>query len=108
MIESASKPHQITFTRFEKEEYVKEDKIREKIARKITKLRKLAEKNILNRRHTLTSHLDFQKANKYRHANDYLTEKKYPNVPLSDFRKCIKNLWNSQYYFRLLQYQYIF
>ena len=92
MIEPASKPHQITFTRFKKEEYVKEDKIREKIARKTTKLTKFAGKNILNRRHSLTSHLDFQKANKYPQASDYLTEKKFPNVPLSDFRECIENL----------------
>ena len=92
MIEPASKPHQITFTRFEKEEYVKENKIRKKIAQKIAELIKFGGKNILNRRHTLTSHLDFQKANKYPQASDYLTEKKFPNVPISDFRKCIEKL----------------
>ena len=93
MIEPVNKPHQITFTRFEKEEYVKECEIREEITLKIVELRKFAkEKGISARRHTLTSHLDFEKTGKYRSANDFLAEKKYPKVPLSDFRECVERL----------------
>ena len=93
MIERAGDPHQITFRRFEKEEYVTESEIRDKIILKITELNEFAkDKGISTRRHALTSHLNFEGANTYLSANDFLATKKFPKVPLTEFRECVEKL----------------